>query len=152
MAVTDYDYVIIGGSSAGCALAARLTENPSVSVLLAEAGASKGGLLDFWKIEMPAAFEKAWVDPKYIGASTAQAYIRPNIGRNLTVTDCSHARHLTYEGNPVSGLAYYSRRHRPGSARNARSHPFCRLDQFAPAPHDFGHRSGRTPQRDRYRL
>jgi choline dehydrogenase len=239
MAVSEYDYVIIGGGSAGCTLAARLTEDLSVSVLLVEAGASKGGLFDSWKIEMPAAFEKAWVDPKFnwmyhgeeepnlnnrqvfqprgkvlggssaingmcfirghaldferwvgegadgwswrevlpyfkrletwqggenawrggsgpmkirkgdhdcelydvflrageqmgapltddingekqegfgafqmnvdngVRASTARAYIRPNIGRpNLTVTDRSHARHLTYEGNRVSGLAY----------------------------------------------
>lgn len=65
MATTEYDYIIIGGGSAGCTVAARLTQDPSISVLLIEAGASKGGILDFWKIDMPAAFDKAWVDPKY---------------------------------------------------------------------------------------
>ena len=38
--MSEFDYVVVGGGSAGCAAAARLSEDPSLSVCLIEAGGS----------------------------------------------------------------------------------------------------------------
>lgn len=50
----DYDYVIVGAGSAGCVLAARLTEDPAIKVALIEAGGGDRKL----EIRMPIAFAK----------------------------------------------------------------------------------------------
>lgn len=48
----EFDYIIVGAGSAGCAIAGRLTEDSGVTVCLVEAGGSDDSML----IRMPAAF------------------------------------------------------------------------------------------------
>ena len=56
-----FDYVIAGGGTAGCVLAARLSEDPKVRVLLLEAGPPPRSL---W-IRMPAGMGRLFVNQRY---------------------------------------------------------------------------------------
>lgn len=55
----DADFVVVGAGSAGCVLAARLTEDPGTTVVLLEAGGEDS---DRW-IHVPLGFGKTFADP-----------------------------------------------------------------------------------------
>ena len=47
-----FDYIVVGGGPAGCVMAARLSEDAAVSVLLVEAGPDYGPTLEDWPAEI----------------------------------------------------------------------------------------------------
>jgi hypothetical protein len=57
-----YDYLIVGGGTAGLVLAARLTENPKVHVAVVEAGKNR---MEDMQTLVPALFTKLLSNPDY---------------------------------------------------------------------------------------
>lgn len=57
----DFDYIIVGGGSSGATLAGRLAADPSLKVLLLEAGPSDGSL----KIKVPLGYGSLFYDQKF---------------------------------------------------------------------------------------
>jgi choline dehydrogenase len=63
-----FDYIIVGAGSAGCVLAARLTEDAEVRVLLLEAGPSDR----HWAIDMPSGLGRLLADDRFNWAYTSE--------------------------------------------------------------------------------
>ena len=83
MGQKGYDYVIVGGGSAGCVLAARLSEDPDAQVLLLEAGGRDNHPL----IHMPVGFAKMTTGPHTWGYETV-----PQIHANNRTIPYAQAR------------------------------------------------------------
>ena len=61
MEASEFDYIVVGAGTAGCVVAARLSESGAHCVALIEAG---GEDKSFW-IDTPIGFGRLWDDPKF---------------------------------------------------------------------------------------
>ena len=95
--MADYDYVIVGGGSAGCVMANKLSEDPHVQVLLLEAGPPDDSM---W-INIPVGFMKLLNNPRYSWRFDTEP--EPNLnGRSLPVP-----RGKTLGGSSsINGMVY----------------------------------------------
>jgi choline dehydrogenase len=97
MTATPYDYIIVGAGSAGCVLAARLTEDPQIRVLLVEAGPKDRS----WRIDMPSAVGSLLASDRFNWnyVSDPEPYLD---GRRLT-----HPRGRVLGGSSsINGMVY----------------------------------------------
>lgn len=83
----EYDFLVVGGGTAGLVVAARLTENPNIHVGVLEAGQA---LIGDPMIMMPAMYVKTIGDPKYdwLHKST------PQVEANNSVKDIARGKCL----------------------------------------------------------
>jgi len=152
---TEFDYIVLGGGSGGCTVASRLSEDPSVTVCLVEAGGDGSGVL----FRAPAAIAAILPTPFHNWAykTTPQAGLNGRrgyqprgrvLGGSSAINAMLYVRgHQTdYDewrdlGNPGWGfddvLPYFKKAE--GNARGASdlhgaSGPLCVQDQRSPKP------------------
>ncbi|RYP67800.1 hypothetical protein DL771_007061 [Monosporascus sp. 5C6A] len=100
----EYDYIVVGGGTAGCVIASRLSEDPSCRVLLLE----KGDLNDRWLNRVPLIsvsngtylFRKPTVSEEGIRRQGSEIRTAETIGGNSRINGMIYTR-----GSP----AYYDR-------------------------------------------
>ena len=73
---SEYDYIVVGGGQAGLVVAARLSEDPSRSVLVIEAGANRKGDP---KVDIPGLRATQWGDPEYDWMFVSEPQVRVSL-------------------------------------------------------------------------
>ncbi|KOF14358.1 choline dehydrogenase [Ensifer adhaerens] len=93
----EFDFIVVGGGSAGCALAARLSGDPAVSVLLIEAGPDASP----WQVRMPLAVDSLLTSTTYNWAFESE--VEEGLGGRVM----AHPRGRVIGGSSaINGMVY----------------------------------------------
>lgn len=93
----EFDFIVVGGGSAGCSLAAGLSGDPSVTVLLIEAGPDANP----WQVRMPLAVDSLLTSTTYNWAYESEA--EAGLGGRVI----SHPRGRVIGGSSaINGMVY----------------------------------------------
>jgi len=93
----EFDYIVVGAGSAGCVLANRLSADPSIRVLLVEAGTKALSFL----VEMPSGYGKTIGDPAYDWCFMSEP--EPRLGGRQIFTPRGK---MLGGSSSINGLAY----------------------------------------------
>lgn len=74
MTADEYDFVIVGGGTSGLVIAARLSEDPNLQVLVVEAGAN---MIEDSRVKTPALFQALKTTDADWGFTTQAQVSRP---------------------------------------------------------------------------
>ena len=109
--MTEYDYIVVGGGTAGCVVAARLTQDAGARVLLLEAGSSERTRA----MTVPNAWPQLLgTTADWAGVTTGQAEAGPvayprgrTLGGSGAINAMAHARghRAVYDGWAADGAA-----------------------------------------------
>ena len=104
----SYDYIVVGGGTSGLVVAARLTEDPNVRVLVLEAGANR---LNDPRITIPGLAAQTYDDPDFDWCMKSIPQVCqtqcPLSLLDTILTVCSHSQDLMAESLPNQLAEYW---------------------------------------------
>src|SRR5947208_1119011 len=162
-----FDYVVVGGGTAGAIVAARLSEDPDVSVCLFEAGPSDVGFDDVLQLRRWLSLLEGPIDLAYTTTLQPRGNAHIVHSRAAVLGGCSsHNTQIFFKPMPGDWQDWVDRgaarqpRERPGGVGHDRlghcpgragDHRQRRIDRYAAAAAAVRHRPGRRPARARNR-